>query len=211
MTQLEILNQVLELVGNIAQANPAILPTIDFDKLFEKTVRKDMFYQGGRIINATERPDMMAVQVRVEHPNGRRMEHLVQRDELEAVLSERRQELEKRIFQEERMRGEQERRLRMAAVDPPRLLERDNRFGISPAMQAMMRESQRQIKDSFDEAIMRGLGFPFNAIVESKFPEYSDEKFEGMGKAPLVKEIMPGMVKLTEQQRLERIKLYLEG
>lgn len=91
-------------------------------------------------------------------------------------------------------------------------------FSISDEQVRRMREIQKRAMERvfsppmmfgnfMDRAVMDALGLEES---KSKFPEYSEEKFENISNEPIVKEIMPGMVKLTKEQSAERIRLHLE-
>lgn len=113
-------------------------------------------------------------------------------------------EIERQAMRTIEDRRQRERRLREMErmIDPPMY-----------AMPDFARESLLS-SEAIREMARRAFGMDSSMFREdepkNKMPEYSEEKFDSMGKEPVVKEIMAGAVQLTKEQRAERIKLHLQ-
>lgn len=181
------------------------IPQMTYEKLLEvkHAMAGEMTASEARERMARERPsrirDMYEQSHRIVHDliGWDEFEHLVRRGmDMGEIVREAIRRHEGRLSS----------RTMEMAINPPLIL-REN------ASELWARAATEHVSRAFaDNFINRSfLGFDPAHEPKSRFPEYSDEKFENMGKEPMVKEIMPGAVKLTKKQANERIKIYLEA
>lgn len=216
MTFLEVQNKVMAALGTVSESSETS-PGLTYEMLLRAKKAMEVYGMAGEMTagEVRERQMMRGIDPRME--DRWRSAPSIVRDNFDPIELEDRfrmghshGRIEMEAMDRERRRDRDRRREMEMRINPPVMFGGGGSGGSAGGGGGLSAAFAEQFSRQIDENIMSAFLLPEVAQPKSKFPEYSEEKFEKMGKEPVVKEIMPGAVMLTKEQRTERIRLYLE-